>query len=54
MKSTSLNLALLQFPLAWESPEDNICFFERKDYRGALSKSSSRFMGAPGNVVYWF
>ena len=30
MKSTSLNLALLQFPLAWESPEDNICFFERK------------------------
>ncbi|MDB4605129.1 nitrilase family protein [Flavobacteriaceae bacterium] len=30
MKSTLLNLALLQFPLAWESPEDNICFFEKK------------------------
>jgi len=30
MKSTLLNLAMLQFPLAWESPEDNICFFEKK------------------------
>jgi len=30
MTSKPLNLALLQFPLAWESPEDNICFFEKK------------------------
>ena len=34
MKSTLLNIALLQFPLAWESPEDNKNFFEEKIMAG--------------------
>jgi predicted amidohydrolase len=34
MKSTLLNLALLQFPLVWESPEENKYFFEEKIMAG--------------------